>query len=41
MIEEYRTKIEEAGMPDAVREQADRELRRLADRAEEELEQAA
>src|SRR3954452_8827198 len=29
VIEEYRTKIEEAGMPEAVREQADRELRRL------------
>jgi len=29
LIDEYRTKIEEAGMPDAVRAQADRELRRL------------
>ena len=29
VIEEYRTKIEEAGMPEAVREQADRELKRL------------
>jgi len=29
IIEEYRTKIEEAGMPDAVREQADKELGRL------------
>ncbi len=29
VIEEYRTKIEEAGMPEAVREQADRELARL------------
>jgi ATP-dependent Lon protease len=29
VIEEYRTKIEEAGMPDDVRAQADRELRRL------------
>jgi ATP-dependent Lon protease len=29
VIEEYRTKIEEAGMPEAVREQADRELTRL------------
>ncbi|MBV8478783.1 MAG: endopeptidase La, partial [Actinobacteria bacterium] len=29
VIDEYRTKIEEAGMPDAVREQAERELRRL------------
>src|SRR5438552_2898284 len=29
VVEEYRTKIEEAGMPDAVREQAERELRRL------------
>jgi ATP-dependent Lon protease len=29
VIDEYRTKIEEAGMPDAVRAQADRELRRL------------
>ncbi len=29
VIEEYRTKIEEAGMPEAVREQADRELSRL------------
>src|SRR5437868_2653853 len=29
VIEEYRKKIEEAGMPEAVREQADRELRRL------------
>jgi ATP-dependent Lon protease len=29
VIEEYRKKIEDAGMPEAVREQADRELRRL------------
>jgi len=29
VIEEYRKKIDEAGMPDAVREQAERELRRL------------
>jgi ATP-dependent Lon protease len=29
VIDEYRTKIEEAGMPDAVRAQADRELHRL------------
>lgn len=29
VIEEYRTKIAEAGMPDAVREQAERELDRL------------
>jgi ATP-dependent Lon protease len=29
VVEEYRTKIEEAGMPDDVREQAERELRRL------------
>jgi ATP-dependent Lon protease len=29
VIDEYRTKIEEAGMPDDVRAQADRELRRL------------
>jgi ATP-dependent Lon protease len=29
VIEEYRTKIEEAGMPDEVREQADKELGRL------------
>jgi ATP-dependent Lon protease len=29
VVDEYRTKIEEAGMPDAVREQAERELRRL------------
>jgi ATP-dependent Lon protease len=29
VIDEYRTKIEEAGMPDPVREQAERELRRL------------
>jgi ATP-dependent Lon protease len=29
VVEEYRTKIEEAGMPEAVREQADRELSRL------------
>src|ERR671924_137758 len=29
VIDEYRTKIEEAGMPEAVREQADKELRRL------------
>jgi ATP-dependent Lon protease len=29
LVEEYRTKIEEAGMPDDVRAQADRELRRL------------
>ncbi len=29
VIEEYRTKIEEAGMPENVRAQADRELRRL------------
>jgi ATP-dependent Lon protease len=29
VAEEYRTKIEEAGMPDAVREQAERELGRL------------
>ena len=29
VIEEYRTKIEEAGMPEAVREQADKELGRL------------
>jgi ATP-dependent Lon protease len=29
VIDEYRTKIEEAGMPDDVRTQADRELRRL------------
>src|SRR4029079_14389398 len=30
VVEEYRTKIEEAGMPDEVREQAERELGRLA-----------
>jgi ATP-dependent Lon protease len=29
VVDEYRTKIEEAGMPDAVREQAERELDRL------------
>jgi ATP-dependent Lon protease len=29
VVEEYRQKIEEAGMPEAVREQADRELSRL------------
>jgi ATP-dependent Lon protease len=29
ILDEYRTKIEEAGMPEAVREQADRELGRL------------
>ena len=29
VVEEYRTKIEEAGMPDAVKEQADKELGRL------------
>ncbi|HEY7632562.1 MAG TPA: endopeptidase La [Thermoleophilaceae bacterium] len=29
IVDEYRTKIEEAGMPEAVREQADRELDRL------------
>jgi ATP-dependent Lon protease len=29
IVEEYRTKIEEAGMPDDVRSQAERELRRL------------
>src|SRR6059058_835466 len=29
VIDEYRTKIEESGMPDDVREQAERELRRL------------
>src|SRR3954471_19996749 len=29
VIEEYRTKIEESGMPEAVREQADRELARF------------
>ena len=29
VVEEYRTKIEEAGMPEAVREQADKELGRL------------
>jgi ATP-dependent Lon protease len=29
LVEEYRTKIEEAGMPDDVRAQAERELRRL------------
>ncbi|HVP75609.1 MAG TPA: endopeptidase La [Gaiellaceae bacterium] len=29
VVEEYRTKIAEAGMPDAVRAQAERELRRL------------
>jgi ATP-dependent Lon protease len=29
VLDEYRTKIEEAGMPDAVRAQADRELHRL------------
>ncbi|HEU0195487.1 MAG TPA: endopeptidase La [Gaiellales bacterium] len=29
IVEEYRQKIEEAGMPEAVREQADRELARL------------
>jgi ATP-dependent Lon protease len=29
IVDEYRTKIEEAGMPDAVREQAERELGRL------------
>jgi ATP-dependent Lon protease len=29
IIDEYRTKIEEAGMPDAIREQAERELGRL------------
>jgi ATP-dependent Lon protease len=29
VVEEYRTKVEEAGMPEAVREQAERELGRL------------
>ena len=29
VVDEYRTKIEEAGMPDDVREQAERELGRL------------
>jgi ATP-dependent Lon protease len=29
VVEEYRTKIEESGMPDAVREQADKELARF------------
>jgi ATP-dependent Lon protease len=29
VVEEYQTKIEEAGMPEAVREQAEKELRRL------------
>ena len=29
VVDEYRTKIEEAGMPEAVREQAERELNRL------------
>jgi len=29
VVEEYRTKIAEAGMPDAVREQAEKELGRL------------
>src|SRR5206468_1974415 len=29
VVDEYRTKIEGAGMPDSVREQAERELRRL------------
>ena len=29
VVDEYRTKIEEAGMPEDVRAQADRELRRL------------
>src|SRR5207248_5911550 len=29
VVEEYRTKIEEAGMPDEVREQAEKELGRL------------
>src|ERR671938_161397 len=29
VVEEYRTKIEEAGMPEPVREQADKELGRL------------
>ena len=29
VVDEYRTKIEEAGMPEAVREQAERELSRL------------
>ena len=29
VVEEYRTKIEEAGMPEAVKEQADKELSRL------------
>jgi ATP-dependent Lon protease len=29
IVEEYQTKIEEAGMPEAAREQADKELRRL------------
>ena len=29
VVDEYRTKIEEAGMPEAVREQAERELGRL------------
>ena len=29
IVEEYRTKIEEAGMPDAVREQAEKEIGRL------------
>ena len=29
IIDEYRTKIEEAGMPDDVREQAEKELSRL------------
>src|ERR671938_449959 len=29
IVEEYRAKIEEAGMPDAVREQAEKELSRL------------
>ena len=30
MVEEYRAKIDEAGMPDEVREQAERELGRLS-----------
>src|SRR5947209_17931964 len=29
VVEEYRTKIEEAGMPESVREQAEKELGRL------------
>jgi len=40
VIDEYRTKIEEAGMPDAVREQAEKELDRLERMGEQSAETA-